>query len=91
MSIATTSGTIVPATDRLAPPAAADGVEPGLRRVIPLVVARLRQRHPTVDSAQVARCVDEAVDRGATARVRDFLPILIERWASDALAALPRP
>jgi hypothetical protein len=69
---------------------ASDGLDPDLRRILPLVVARLRERHPSIDPAQVARCVDEAVDRGASARVRNFLPILVERWASDALDALPR-
>ena len=50
-----------------------------------LLEARLRARHPAATAAMVRRSVDEAIGVYRDARIRVYLPILIERWASCAL------
>ena len=59
--------------------------EPPLERMVALLVARLQERHPTAPPALVRQTIDDAVERFSTARVRAFLPILIERTAAEAL------
>jgi hypothetical protein len=56
-------------------------------RALPLVVATVQRRHPTASIALVERCVYDAVQAFRDARVRQYLLILIERWASDAVRA----
>ena len=50
-----------------------------------LIELRLRQRFPRVCPQQIRSCVDEAAASTAGARIQQFLPILIERRAADAL------
>ncbi len=52
---------------------------------LPLIVASLRARYPDLDPAVVQRCVEAAAQRFEDARIRTFLPTLIERSASEAL------
>jgi hypothetical protein len=56
-------------------------------RALPLVVATVQRRHPTASIALVERSVYDAVQAFRDARVRQYLLILIERWASDAVRA----
>ncbi len=53
----------------------------------PYVVARVLLRHPLVSPDLVRRCVRQAAEHFRDARVRQYLPILVERWACDALHA----
>jgi len=76
--------TVAPVGDVDASPAPLH--DPDLGRVLPLIAARLRQRFPGETAETIQLAVDAAAARGAAARVRTFLPILIERWAADALA-----
>jgi hypothetical protein len=55
------------------------------RRALPLVVAAVQQRHPTASIALIERCIYDAVQTFRDACVRQYLPILIERCASDAV------
>jgi hypothetical protein len=50
-----------------------------------LVEARLRARHPEATAAMVRRSVEAAIGFYRFARVRVYLPILIERRASSSL------
>ena len=63
------------------------GIDPELARSIPVIEDRLRGRFPRVPPEQIRLCLDEAAVRADTARVRNFLPILIERWAAADLRA----
>jgi hypothetical protein len=54
-------------------------------RALPMVVAAVQRRHPTASIALVERCIHDAVQTFRDARVRLYLPILIERLASDAV------
>lgn len=49
------------------------------------VIERLRQQFPQVSSDVVTRAVRERYGALQDARVRDFLPVLIERSARDQL------
>ena len=55
------------------------------------IEGRLRQRFPTVPAELIHAYVDDAALDCAGARVRNFLPILIERRAGDALRVLHQP
>ena len=59
-----------------------------LARALPSIEARLRHQFPTVPAELVRGCIDDAVQATAGAIVRNFLLILIERQASDALRDL---
>ena len=59
--------------------------EPPDLRGLPQVVASVQARHPLASPALVQRCVDDAVQGLRDARVRHYLLILVERWASDAV------
>ena len=59
--------------------------EPPDLRGLPHVVASVQRRHPLASPTLVQRCVDDAVQALRDARVRHYLLILIERWASDAV------
>jgi hypothetical protein len=61
--------------------------DPALERALPGVSYRLRRRFPTTTAAEIETCIDAAVIRSHSARVRGFLPILVERWAAEALVA----
>lgn len=52
------------------------------------IEASLRRRFPAVAPGFIHACIDDAAAECAGARVRNFLPILIERRASEALAQL---
>ena len=79
-------------TDRTMDPAEPPAtVEPELSNALVVVAADLRARYPDAPPGLVRRCIDDALDRFRDARVRHFLPILIERRASDALREHVRP
>ncbi|KHK96407.1 hypothetical protein LK09_15710 [Microbacterium mangrovi] len=52
------------------------------------VVRRLEERFPQLPSSQIAEAVLEAQHHYDNARVRDFVPVFVER---EARAALERP
>jgi hypothetical protein len=52
------------------------------------VVRRLEERFPSVPSSQITEAVREAQHHYDDARVRDFVPVFVER---EARAALERP
>ena len=52
------------------------------------ILARILGRHPTAPPTLVQRCVDEAASHFRDARVQSYLPILIERRASDAVRTM---
>lgn len=60
-------------------------LEPGVRRALPEIAARVRRRHPAASAEVVQRCIDAAMQQFQDARVRAYLPILIERSASASL------
>ena len=65
-------------------------LSPTVARSLPLVAARLSERHPelpvevVIDHVQAAAAV-----LSREARIQDFLPILIERMASASLERHP--
>ena len=63
--------------------------DPEVTRTLGSIEGRLRQRFPTVTAELIHAYVDDAALDCAGARVRNFLPILIERRAADALRVLP--
>ena len=68
------------------------GTKPdGERRQIAAVAERLRASHPDMATADVDRLVQTIYDRFLDARVRDFIPLLVERGAREALLEGPRP
>lgn len=52
------------------------------------VVDRLAQRFPAHPREAVARCVQERYESFAGSRIRDFVPVLVERAAGRELSAL---
>jgi len=61
-------------------------LDPFVARTLPLVTARLRERHPSVSAEVVEHHVNLAAARlTKEARIHDYLPILIERTASGSL------
>ncbi|GAA2745948.1 three-helix bundle dimerization domain-containing protein [Kitasatospora cinereorecta] len=54
-----------------------------------LVAARLKSAHPGADPATVDALVGRAYDELRDARVRAFIPVLVERRARALLAASP--
>jgi hypothetical protein len=52
---------------------------------LPLLAARLQKRHPRASPAMVQASIERAVRGFDDARVRLYLPILVERSASDSL------
>ena len=50
-----------------------------------MIERRLRQQFADVAAERIRSCVDEASAALAGARIRQFLPILIERQAAEAL------
>ena len=61
-------------------------VGPLVARMLPLVTARLRERHASVPPEVVEHHVNVAAARlTSEARIHDYLPILIERTASGSL------
>ena len=57
-------------------------------RQISRVTARLTAKYPTASHEVVETAVEEAVDHFRTGRIRDFVPLLIERTATAKLATL---
>lgn len=49
------------------------------------VVARLGRRYPGVDAITISNVVHDAWTHFESARVREFVPLLVERNASQAL------
>lgn len=64
-------------------------IEPAVRRALPEIVARVRRRHPAASPEVVQRCIEAAMRQLQDARVRAYLPILIERSASASLRDQP--
>lgn len=58
-------------------------------KAINCVAQRLCTRYPTVDAALINRLVREAYHRFDAHPTREFVPILVEDAASDALRVLP--
>lgn len=54
-------------------------------RAIDDVVARLTARYPSLDPAQIATTVRQMHERFASCAVRDFVPLLVERYVREAL------
>ncbi len=52
------------------------------------VVRRLSTRFPDLPSATVQTAVDQAHQKFAGARIRDFVPVFVERSARDTLARI---
>lgn len=52
------------------------------------IIERLESRYPTIDPHDVRTAVEAARQHFARARVKDFVPLFIER---DARARLERP
>jgi hypothetical protein len=52
------------------------------------VAERLVRRFAHVDAEEIRRAVNREFDAYADARIRDFIPILVERAVSESL---PRP
>jgi hypothetical protein len=73
-------------TPSVAPPA----TDPALLGAIASTVARLQTRFPTASPELVQSCVNNVVTHFRGARVHNFLPILMERKASDALLEIVR-
>lgn len=55
------------------------------------IVVRLSARYPHIPLTTVERFVAEARSGFATAKVRDFVPVFIEREARARLEGAPRP
>ena len=65
--------------------------DPPVLRASSLLAARLQERHPAASPAMVQSCIEVAVRSFDTARVRLYLPILVERSASDSLRHATHP
>ncbi len=72
-----------PAVDTATPAPVA--LEPEVHRAIPSIVASVEARYPAASPGLVRRCVDDAVEAFRDARIRLYLPILIERRAAHAV------
>jgi hypothetical protein len=59
--------------------------EPQLLCVLAVLAARLQKRHPSASPAMIERSIDDAIQAFNNARIRQYLPILIERAASKTL------
>jgi|688.fasta_scaffold2147206_1 hypothetical protein len=55
------------------------------RASVAQITERLSTRYPHLDPHHVARVVTAAYDSMSTARVRDFVPVLVERQAKRRL------
>ncbi len=64
--------------------------DPILARALPIIEADLARRYPRVPVERVQHHLSQASTRAAQARVRDFLPILVERWAEKSLRTSER-
>lgn len=73
---------VSPVQDECAPLVA----EVALLKTIAHAVRRLQARYPTAPSTLVQDCVEDAFDHLRSARVKLYLPILIERSAGRAVA-----
>lgn len=58
------------------------------QRAVAEVVERLLKRFPTMPAQRVTNVVDSISATFREARIRDYIPILIEREARDHLAHL---
>ncbi|MFE3290005.1 three-helix bundle dimerization domain-containing protein [Rhodococcus sp. NPDC059234] len=56
------------------------------QRQIKLVVDRLAIKHPEMTPAAVTDAVNRAYGGFAGGRIRDFIPLLVERHAAEELA-----
>ena len=57
-------------------------------RALDAVRHRLESKYPMTDPSVVQLAVDVSYATLRTARIRDFIPVLVEREASDKLAHL---
>lgn len=60
------------------------------RRIVTQVMQRLSQRYPTISDEQIRRSVERAYSDLQSSTIRDFLPVLVERAASEQLDARQR-
>jgi hypothetical protein len=69
-------------------PAEADAASGAVRpeELLP-IIAGLQARYPEVEPAIVRRCVEHAAHGFQGARIRNFLPTLIERTAAEDIRA----
>jgi hypothetical protein len=58
---------------------------------VDLVIDRLAARFPTLERDHVERVVQEEHDRLGEARVRDFIPVLVEHAATERLRLEAHP
>jgi hypothetical protein len=76
--------------DRDSPPGSTGGVTPTEElRFIELMIVRLESRFPDLPSGMVRAVVDTACREFDGARIRDFVPVLVEREAVLALRSFP--
>lgn len=61
------------------------------RRQLDLVIGRLTMKFPQLPQDIIAAAVRDAEAGLCAARIRDFVPILVEKQARDWLAAQLRP
>jgi hypothetical protein len=64
--------------------------KPDEDRAIDEVVSRLSEKFPALSTEHIAAVVDEEVHRFDGGRVRDFVPVLVERAAKQRLKAEAR-
>jgi len=57
-------------------------------RALDAVRSRLESKYPMTDPSVVHLAVDVSYEGLRTARIREFIPVLVEREASDKLAHL---
>ena len=58
------------------------------QRALHDVRRRLERRYPSTDPSVVHLAISVAYESLSSARVRDFIPVLVEREAADRLAHL---
>ncbi|MEU9126979.1 hypothetical protein AB0D08_02485 [Kitasatospora sp. NPDC048540] len=79
----------LPGDGGAAGPAEAAGATPEERDAVQLVATRLKRAHPTADPSRVDAVVATAYGELSDARVRTFIPILVERRALTLLTTPP--
>lgn len=58
---------------------------PVLERALPLIESHLRDRFRSASPLLIERCVRDAAEGCNGARITVYLPILVERWASEGV------
>lgn len=60
------------------------------QRALEEAVVRLSERFPSADRESIGRIVQEEFDSLRTAKVRDYIPVLVENAATDRLRAFAK-